>query len=60
MSKIGGGGGGVFFILFFIFIKGLVVLNLNVNECLDKDILIKLKEKKNKGKEFVKKRKLFF
>ena len=47
LSKIGGGGGGgVFFILFFIFIKGLVVLNLNVNECLDKDILIKLKEKK--------------
>ena len=48
----------VFFI--FIFIKGLVVLNLNVNGCLVKEILRKLKEKINKGKEFVKKRKLFF
>ena len=48
----------MFFI--FIFIKGLVVLNLNVNGCLVKEILRKLKEKINKGKEFVKKRKLFF
>ena len=39
----------VFFI--FIFIKGLVVLNLNVNGCLVKEILRKLKEKINKGKE---------
>ena len=60
MLKIGGGGGGVFFILFFIFIKGLVVLNLNVNGCLVKEILRKLKEKINKGKEFVKKRKFIF
>ena len=36
------------------------VLNLNVNGCLVKEILRKLKEKINKGKEFVKKRKLFF
>ena len=36
------------------------MLNLNVNGCLVKEILRKLKEKINKGKEFVKKRKLFF
>ena len=47
-------------VLFFIFIKGLVVLNLNVNGCLVKEILRKLKEKINKGKEFVKKRKFIF
>ena len=41
-------------------IKVLVVLNLNVNGYLDKEILRKLKEKINKGKEIVKKRKLFF
>ena len=50
----------VFFFIFYFFIKGLVVLNLNVNGCLVKEILRKLKEKINKGKEFVKKRKLFF
>ena len=36
------------------------MLNLNVNGCLVKEILRKLKEKINEGKEFVKKRKLFF
>ena len=58
MSKIGGGGGG--FYLFIYFFQGLVELNLNVNGCLVKEILRKLKENINKGKEFVKKRKLFF
>ena len=43
-----------------VLIKVLVVLNLNVNGYLDKEILRKLKEKINKGKEIVKKRKLFF
>ena len=50
----------VFLLFFLFFIKGLVVLNLNVSGCLVKEILRKLKEKINKGKEFVKKRKLFF
>ena len=44
----------------FFLIKVLVVLNLNVNGYLDKEILRQLKEKINKGKEIVKKRKLFF
>ena len=44
----------------FFLIKALVVLNLNVNGYLDKEILRQLKEKINKGKEIVKKRKLFF
>ena len=35
-------------VLFFIFIKGLVVLNLNVRRCLVKEILRKLKEKRRK------------
>ena len=47
-------------LFFFFLIKGLVVLNLNVNGYLDKEILRQLKEKINKGKEIVKKRKLFF
>ena len=59
MSKIGSGGGGVCFFCFLIFIKGLVVLNLNVNGCLVKEILRKLKENINKGKGFVKKRVIF-
>ena len=50
----------VCFFFVFLFIKGLVVLNLYVTGCLVKEILRKLKEKINKGKEFVKKRKLFF
>ena len=48
------------FAFYFLFIKGLMVLNLNVNGCLVKEILRKLKEKINKGKEFVKKRKFIF
>ena len=58
MSKIGGVCVCVCVCVFLI--KVLVVLNLNANGYLDKEILRKLKEKINKGKEIVKKRKLFF